>query len=76
MNEVLVEAGAGVAGAFVEQKQVDQWVCYMAPKLMGSRAKPVLNLPSIQSMDQALDLHLSDVRKVGRDVRFTYLWEN
>ena len=76
VNEVLVEAGAGVAGAFVEQKQVDQWVCYMAPKLMGSRAKPVLNLPSIQSMDQALDLHLSDVRKVGRDVRFTYLWEN
>ncbi|MBA54498.1 MAG: riboflavin biosynthesis protein RibD [Pseudomonadales bacterium] len=73
VNEVLVEAGAVLAGAFAQQQLMDQWVCYMAPKLMGSSARPVLDM-DIETMSQARDLHLTDLRQIGQDIRMTYSW--
>jgi len=75
VNEVLVEAGAVVAGAFVEQRLVDQWICYMAPKLMGSAARPVLAL-DIAAMSSTRGLHLTDLRQIGQDIRMTYGWSD
>ncbi|MEE2729743.1 MAG: bifunctional diaminohydroxyphosphoribosylaminopyrimidine deaminase/5-amino-6-(5-phosphoribosylamino)uracil reductase RibD [Pseudomonadota bacterium] len=73
VNEVLVEAGAVLAGAFAQRQLVDQWVCYMAPKLMGSSARPVLDF-SVESMSDARELHLTDLRQIGQDIRMTYSW--
>ena len=73
VNEVLVEAGAVLAGAFVQQQLLDQWVCYLAPKLMGSSARPVLDL-DLRTMSQAQALHLTDLRQIGQDIRMTYGW--
>jgi diaminohydroxyphosphoribosylaminopyrimidine deaminase/5-amino-6-(5-phosphoribosylamino)uracil reductase len=44
VNEVLVEAGAGVAGAFIAAKLVDELVVYVAPTLLGSDARPMFDL--------------------------------
>lgn len=74
VNDVLVETGAVLGGAFVEQNLVDEWVCYMAPKLMGSAARPVLSLPGIDTMAQVQSLSLKDCRQIGDDIRFTYSW--
>jgi len=70
-NEVLVEAGAGVAGSFIQQNCWDELVVYMAPKLMGSAARPLANLPLTQ-MSEVKDLALKDMRIIGDDLRITY----
>jgi len=70
-NEVLVEAGANVAGSFIQQNCWDELVVYMAPKLMGSAARPLANLPLTQ-MSEAKDLVLKDIRIIGDDLRLTY----
>lgn len=69
-NEVLVEAGATLAGAFLRQGLLDELVVYMAPKLLGSAARPLFELP-LQSMAAQLPLHISDIRAVGHDWRIT-----
>ena len=71
MNEVMVEAGAGLAGALLQAELIDELVIYMAPKLMGDSAHGLLHLPGIESMAQSVSLHIEDVRKVGTDWRFT-----
>ena len=71
INEVLVEAGAGVAGDFLEQGAVDELLIYMAPKLMGSAARGLAELP-FEKMSEALDLELMDLRMLGQDVRMQY----
>lgn len=76
VNEVMVEAGGTLAGCFIEQQLVDEWVVYMAPKIMGSTAQPLLALPDIQTMGQALPLDLSDVRQLGTDIRMTFRWSH
>ena len=71
---MLVETGGQLSGSFVNEQLVDEWICYMAPKLMGSSARPVLALPGIESMQQAHSLQLTDLRQTGQDIRLTYRW--
>jgi len=72
INEVLVEAGAELAGGFLAAGLIDEIIVYMAPKLLGSSARPLFKLP-LDTMDEAVDLTLKSVRQVGQDVRLVYL---
>ncbi len=69
-SEVLVEAGAELAGAFAAAGLVDQLVVYMAPRLMGSNARPLLTLP-LEAMGQSIPLTIAEIRAVGQDWRIT-----
>lgn len=69
-NEVLVEAGSRLAGSFMAAGLVDELVVYMAPILMGSSARPLLQLPFAQMAEQRR-LEITDLRAVGTDWRIT-----
>lgn len=69
-NEVLVESGAQLAGAFVAAGQVNELVLYCAPTLLGSDARPLLSL-GLERMQQQLRWQWQDVRMVGGDLRLT-----
>jgi len=70
-NEILVEAGASLAGSFIRENCWDELVLYVAPKLMGSSARSLANFP-IESMSEAKSLQLKDMRVIGDDIRLTY----
>ena len=69
-NNVLVEAGATLAGSFIAEGITDEFIYYMAPKLMGSNARPLFQLP-INMMDAHLAMSIRDMRRVGDDIRIT-----
>jgi len=71
LNDVLVESGASLAGAFIEQDLVDELILYQAPKLMGGDGKNLMEMPNITSLSQAKSLSITDVRMVGCDIRIT-----
>lgn len=70
VNEVLVEAGPQLAGAFLQAGLVDEVVVYMAAKLLGSQANPLFALP-FSTMAQAIELNIQDIRAIGADWRIT-----
>ena len=49
-NDVLVEAGPTLCAAFLRSNLVDELIVYVAPKLMGSDGKALLDLHGIQTM--------------------------
>ena len=69
-NEVLLETGATLAGSMVEQGLVDELVVFMAPTLMGSGARPLLQLP-FESMSEKRNLTIQDIRAIGQDWKIT-----
>lgn len=68
-NEVLIEAGATLSGAFMQQGLVDELLLYYAPKLMGDESRGMLSLPAWTQMTETLSLQLQDVRQFGQDLR-------
>ncbi|GMQ76293.1 MAG: bifunctional diaminohydroxyphosphoribosylaminopyrimidine deaminase/5-amino-6-(5-phosphoribosylamino)uracil reductase RibD [Gammaproteobacteria bacterium] len=73
INEVLVEAGATLAGALLGEELVDEIVLYTAPVLLGDTARGLFHLPHIRTLAQRLALEVIDVRAVGSDWRITAL---
>lgn len=68
INDVLIEAGATLAGSFLSAGLIDELIIYMAPKLMGNLARPLFELP-LQQLNSAVNLQIVDVRAVGKDWR-------
>lgn len=68
VNDVLVEAGPRLAGAFTRLGLVDEFQIFVAGKFMGSSARPLLDLPLAQ-MSEALELKIIEMRAVGNDWR-------
>jgi diaminohydroxyphosphoribosylaminopyrimidine deaminase/5-amino-6-(5-phosphoribosylamino)uracil reductase len=68
-NEVLIEAGATLNGAFMQSGLVDELLLYYAPKLMGNTARGMFALPELTQMSAVRDLNMLDVRQFGQDLR-------
>lgn len=70
-NEIMIEAGATLAGAALQAGLVDELVVYQASHLMGDEARGLVNLPGLKHMSQRIQMKFSDVRMVGDDIRIT-----
>lgn len=69
LNDLFIEAGAGLAGAFIEQNLVDELILYQAPKLMGQGNKGLVSMPNIERLADAKKLKLKQVTQVGNDIK-------
>lgn len=67
--DVLVEAGATLSSAFLQEKLVDELISYVAPTLLGQTARSMFNAEFSQMAEQ-LRFKLQDVTRLGDDVRF------
>jgi diaminohydroxyphosphoribosylaminopyrimidine deaminase/5-amino-6-(5-phosphoribosylamino)uracil reductase len=70
-NQVMVEAGAVLAGAFLKAGLVDEWHVFIAPKLMGNSARPLCDI-QLDTMAQAQGLSLMSSKIIGEDLYCIY----
>jgi diaminohydroxyphosphoribosylaminopyrimidine deaminase/5-amino-6-(5-phosphoribosylamino)uracil reductase len=71
-NQVLVEAGAKLAAAFLKAGLVDELRIYQAARLAGPEHKPLLAWPRIERMADAWVLPEPEIRRVGTDWRLRF----
>lgn len=69
INEVHVEAGPRLNGALTELNLIDEYLVYMAPKLLGDGNR-AFRLPLFHSMDEVSQLEFKSIQQIGEDVRF------
>lgn len=72
INEVLVEAGAGLNGALLRAGLIDELIVYIAGCVLGGTAKGMFDMPELEDMSVRPEFTLADVRKVGVDLRVTF----
>nr|PZN63454.1 MAG: bifunctional diaminohydroxyphosphoribosylaminopyrimidine deaminase/5-amino-6-(5-phosphoribosylamino)uracil reductase RibD [Pseudomonadota bacterium] len=74
-NEVWVEAGAELAGAFLREGLFDELVLYLAPTLLGP-GRPLAALPPLAALAARPRLRFANVRQVGEDLCLTLVKGN
>jgi diaminohydroxyphosphoribosylaminopyrimidine deaminase/5-amino-6-(5-phosphoribosylamino)uracil reductase len=75
-NEVLLEAGSTLNGAMLRAGLVDELLLYIAPQLLGDKARGLAQLGELTGLDQGVNLRWQDVRQIGNDLRITAMVEN
>ena len=63
------ECGAELAGALTTAGLVDEWVLYVAPKLLGDSSRGVVQLPNFHHLDQVPEMRFESVTMLGHDLR-------
>ena len=73
-NEVLVEAGAQVCGSFAAMALWDEWLCYVAPKWLGSGRRGLADI-NVTDLAGAPAGKILEVCQIGDDVRVRLMAE-
>jgi diaminohydroxyphosphoribosylaminopyrimidine deaminase/5-amino-6-(5-phosphoribosylamino)uracil reductase len=68
INEVHVEAGHKLNGSLVREGLVDEFLIYLAPKLLGS-GRGMVNIGPLTELSQAVALEFKSTELIGPDLR-------
>jgi diaminohydroxyphosphoribosylaminopyrimidine deaminase/5-amino-6-(5-phosphoribosylamino)uracil reductase len=71
LNTVMVETGSKLNGSLLAAGVVDEVVAYVAPSILGDPARGVFALPEFTELAERTELTVTDVRKIGADLRIT-----
>ncbi|MDR1064392.1 MAG: bifunctional diaminohydroxyphosphoribosylaminopyrimidine deaminase/5-amino-6-(5-phosphoribosylamino)uracil reductase RibD [Azoarcus sp.] len=69
LNEIHVEAGAGLNGALLAAGCIDELLLYLAPIALGNAARGIFDLPALTALDAAHRFDIRDCTKIGDDLR-------
>ncbi|HRP29255.1 MAG TPA: bifunctional diaminohydroxyphosphoribosylaminopyrimidine deaminase/5-amino-6-(5-phosphoribosylamino)uracil reductase RibD, partial [Burkholderiaceae bacterium] len=68
INELHIEAGSKLNGAFVREDLVDEWLVYVAPRLLGA-GRDLANFGPLASLADAVALRFCSALRIGDDLR-------
>ncbi len=68
IQSILLEGGGRLAGSMLESGLIDEFVFFLAPKILGSDGFSPFNLVGKTSMDQAYRLNIIHVGRSGSDI--------
>lgn len=69
LNVIWLEAGAKLSSAWLATGFIDELMVYQAPILLGQDAKAMLNMPQLETLDDAQRFQWRDVAVLGNDLR-------
>jgi diaminohydroxyphosphoribosylaminopyrimidine deaminase/5-amino-6-(5-phosphoribosylamino)uracil reductase len=69
VNELLVECGPHLAGAFIAENLIDELVLYIAPTLFGENAPPLAYLDRLGRSGAWPEYEFQNLERIGDDVR-------
>ncbi|MDR2787900.1 MAG: bifunctional diaminohydroxyphosphoribosylaminopyrimidine deaminase/5-amino-6-(5-phosphoribosylamino)uracil reductase RibD [Candidatus Accumulibacter sp.] len=72
INELHVEGGSRLNGAFLAAGLADELLLYLAPRVIGDAARGMFDLPELTALDGAHRLSILEARRIGGDLRVRF----
>ena len=69
VNELQVEAGPTLSGAFLHAGLVDELLLYLNPSIIGDTGMALMQLPPLEALADRVRFRVVDQRVVGEDIR-------
>ena len=73
VNQVMIEAGAHLSGAFLEANLVDEIVHYSAPSVIGSGGRAMFDFSTNLTLSQSKRFITKSVEQLGDDIKVVYV---
>lgn len=73
VQEIQVEAGAQLAGAWLRAGLIDELLLYLAPRVLGDESRGLFAGLALTQLADAPQFACHDIRRVGDDLRLTFL---
>ena len=67
IRQIFVEGGAQLESALIAEGFADEFLIYLAPKLIGGAATAIRDI-EVASIDQAINLEFIETKKLGADI--------
>jgi len=68
-NEVLIEAGPNLNGAFLNQGLIDEIIIYLAPSVLGNSSRGMFELPMLNELSESFRFYMESIDQIGTDLR-------
>ena len=67
LNEIHLEAGATLGGAFLKAGLVDEIAAYFAPIILGNTARSLFDFPALTDLSQKLEFEIQEIKPIPPD---------
>lgn len=71
VNNLFIEAGASLAGAFFEENLVDEMFLYLAPCFLGQDGRALINISEILNLEDRISGKIVEIKEFSPDIRLT-----
>ena len=68
-NEVLIEAGPNLNGAFLNEGLIDEIIVYLAPSILGNSSRGMFELPLLNELSESFRFYMESIDQIGTDLR-------
>ena len=73
INNLMVEAGAGIISSLLKEQLIDEIIQYKAPKLLGENRKSFTNLDVAIEKLGTIDLNVLNIEELGDDIKYSLI---
>ena len=73
INQVMIEAGATLSGAFLAANLVDEIVHFLAASVLGDQARAAFNLPNALLLENKKQFNVYSCELLGDDIKIVFL---
>ena len=76
VNQVMIEAGSTLSGAFLEADLVDEIVHYIAPSVIGSSGRGMFDFVESLAITEKKTFELHSINQIENDIKIVYVRAN
>ena len=76
VKDVLLEAGPRLISSFIDLNLIDEYIFYIAPKVLGNKANSFYTNKNLEGILNSSDLEIVEEKSIGRDLKLVLRKKN
>ena len=76
VKDVLLEAGPRLISSFIDLNLIDEYIFYIAPKVLGNKANSFYTNKNLEGILNSPDLEIVEEKSIGRDLKLVLRKKN
>ena len=70
-NNIFIESGPNLLSSLITDNLVDEFLFYIAPKILGNNSKSFNSITYINKLSQKIDYHINYTEQINNDLKMS-----